>query len=62
MSSWCSRHQRRQSTAEYAIGVAAARAFAGLLGWCSGSGWYATLLRQLLAIALVLSHVPRFML
>jgi hypothetical protein len=61
MSSWSSCDQRGQSTAEYAIGVTGACAIAWLLGWCAGSG-YAALLRQLLEIAVLLSHVPRFML
>jgi hypothetical protein len=52
--------QSGQSTAEYAIGVTAACAVAWLLGWCAGSGWYVALLRRLLEIALLLSHVPRF--
>jgi Protein of unknown function (DUF4244) len=50
------------STAEYAIGLTAACALAGLLGWCATSDWYAALLRYVFEIAMLLSHVPRIIL
>ena len=62
MSCWGSADQSGQSTAEYAIGVAAACALAGLLCWAAASGWYQALLQQLLEFAMLMSHVPRFML
>jgi hypothetical protein len=62
MNGWSLADQRGQSTAEYAIGVTAACAFAGLLGSCATSGWYEALLRWLLEFAMLVSHVPRFML
>jgi len=50
------------STAEYAVGVAVACVFAGLLGWFAASGWYEALLQRLFEFAMLVSHVPRFVL
>jgi Protein of unknown function (DUF4244) len=61
--SWpISTDQGGHTTAEYAIGTTAACAFAGMLAWFAASSWYAALLRQLLEVAMLMSHVPRFIL